>query len=58
MGVLNWGLSSHCALINPTPHPGSITNATSRTRLAIKAYHQDFVTRFKASRAILFWELG
>ncbi len=35
-----------------------ITNATSRTRLAIKAYHQDFVSRFKASPAILFWELG
>jgi len=35
-----------------------ITDASSRTRLTIKAYHQDFVSRFKASPAILFWELG
>lgn len=35
-----------------------ITNATSRTRLAIKAYHQDFVSRFKNSPSILMWELG
>lgn len=35
-----------------------ITNATSRTRLALKAYHQDFVTRFKDSPAIFMWELG
>ena len=35
-----------------------ITNATSRTRLAIKAYHQDFVSQFKYSPAILMWELG
>jgi len=35
-----------------------ITNSTSLTRLALKAYHQDFVSRFKSSPAILFWELG
>lgn len=35
-----------------------MTNATSQTRLAIKAYHQDFVAHFKASPSILFWETG
>jgi len=35
-----------------------ITNSSSRTRAALRAYHQDFVAPFKASPAILFWELG
>lgn len=35
-----------------------ITNSSSRTRAALRAYHQDFVAHFKASPAILFWELG
>jgi hypothetical protein len=35
-----------------------ITNASSRTRGALRAYHADFVARFKNSSAILFWELG
>jgi len=45
------------ALFNET-YREFITNATSLTRLALKAYHQDFVARFKHSPAILFWELG
>jgi hypothetical protein len=45
------------ALFNET-YREFITNASSRTRLALKAYHQDFVARFKDSPAILFWELG
>ena len=35
-----------------------ITNASSRTRAALRAYHQDFVSRFMGSPSILFWELG
>ena len=45
------------ALYNET-YREFITNATSLTRLALKAYHQDFVARFKHSPAILMWELG
>jgi hypothetical protein len=35
-----------------------IINASSQTRGAIRAYHADFVTRFRGSRAVLMWELG
>ncbi len=45
------------ALYNET-YREFITNATSRTRAAMRDYHQDFVARFKGSPAILFWELG
>ena len=45
------------ALFNET-YREFITNATSRTRAALRAYHQEFVLRYRNSSAILFWELG
>ena len=45
------------ALFNET-YREFITNASSLTRAALRAYHQDFVARFKGSSAVLMWELG
>ena len=35
-----------------------VVNASSRTRVALRAYMTDFVTRFKGSPSVLFWEVG
>jgi hypothetical protein len=51
------GCNPAVALHNET-YREFITNASSLTRGSLRAYHADFVSRFKDSPAVLMWELG
>lgn len=60
---LGYGCPDTAAPCNPAVNYNEtyrdfIVNASSLTRGAIRAYHSDFVARFRGSRAVLMWELG
>jgi len=51
------GCNPAAVLFNET-YREFVVNASSRTRAALRAYATDFVSRYKRSPAVLFWEVG